>query len=335
MSWLGLDIGGANLKVADGYRFALLRPFALWREPKRLSEELGIVLEQAPSAERLAVTMSGELADCFSSKPQGVAAIVEAVVRAAEGRQVAIYGIDGDFVTVEQACRQPAQVASANWHALATLAARCAEGAGLLIDVGTTTTDIIRLVGGQPDHVGFTDTQRLLAGELVYSGVWRTPLAALVDTLPWRAAECPVARELFATTLDVYLTLGEIPEDGENNNTADGRPATRPAARARLARMICADGSDVTDADAEGFAAAVAARQRADLRDAAWRVVRCGQGSPQRIVVSGQGAFLARQIAQQAFPEAALVSLNDRLGAAVSVCAAAHAVAVLARERAC
>ncbi|MDH3719174.1 MAG: H4MPT-linked C1 transfer pathway protein, partial [Planctomycetota bacterium] len=58
-------------------------------------------------------------------------------------------------------------------------------------------------------------------------------------------------------------------------------------------------------------------------------------GSPQRIVISGQGEFLARQVAQQAFPDAAIVSLNNRLGAAVSVCAPAHAVAVLARERTC
>jgi probable H4MPT-linked C1 transfer pathway protein len=335
MSWLGLDIGGANLKVADGYQFARLRPFALWREPERLAEQLGIVLQQTLPARHLAVTMTGELADCYASKAQGVAAIVNAVVRAADGRQVAIYGSHGGFVTADQACRQPSLVASANWHALATLAARQAEGDGLLIDVGTTTTDIIRLIGGRPDPDGFTDTQRLLAGELVYSGVWRTPLAAIVDALPWRSAEYPVTRELFATTLDAYLTLGEIEEDSENTNTADGRPATRAAARARLARMICTDPTDFTDADAERFAGAVAARQRADLLQAVRRVADSRQALPQRIIVAGQGEFLGRQVAHQAFPHAAIVSLTDRLGTTISVCAPAHAVAVLAREQTC
>ncbi len=330
MNWLGLDIGGANLKFADSRRFAHLRPFALWREPARLSEELANVLQRAPQAEGLAVTMTGELADCFATKGQGVAAIVQAVVAVAEGRTVSIYGYGGRFLSTDQACRQPAQVASANWHALATLAAGWTEGDGLLIDVGSTTTDIIRLVDGRADEAGRTDTQRLLSGELVYSGVGRTPLAALAGGWPFRGAECPLAREFFATTQDVYLMLGEMAEQPENTHTADGRPATRAAAHARLARMICADASDVSVDEAAGFAASVAARQGAELREAVRRVVAAGRATPGQVVVSGQGEFLACQVAQAELPRAQIVSLAARLGPDVSVCAPAHAVAVLA-----
>ncbi|NIP85991.1 MAG: H4MPT-linked C1 transfer pathway protein [Planctomycetales bacterium] len=333
MDWLGLDIGGANLKVADGGQFARTRPFALWRQPQQLAAELQRLLQEAPACRQLAVTMTGELADCYASKAEGVVAIVEAAVRAAPSRQVAIYSHEGRFLSADQAVGQPDLVAAANWHALATFAARHVAADGLLIDVGSTTMDVVRLVEGRPAPAGRTDTQRLLAGELIYSGVGRTPLAMLVEVLPWRGAECPVARESFATTLDVYLMRGELAEESTNTDTADGRPATRAAAQARLARMICADPAEVTEADALGFADAVAARQRAALEQAVRRVAGRARGGPQQMVVSGQGEFLARQAAAQAFPQAGLVSLADRAGAAISLCAAAHAVAVLAEEQ--
>ena len=47
--------------------------------------------------------------------------------------------------------------------------------------------------------------------------------------------------ELFATTLDAYLVLDQVPEDAEDRDTADGRPATRPCAHARLSRMLGGD----------------------------------------------------------------------------------------------
>lgn len=39
MNWLALDIGGANLKVADGHGFAESYSFALWKDPNGLSQQ--------------------------------------------------------------------------------------------------------------------------------------------------------------------------------------------------------------------------------------------------------------------------------------------------------
>ncbi len=47
--------------------------------------------------------------------------------------------------------------------------------------------------------------------ELVYSGVRRTPLCAVAPAVPFRGGWCPLAAELFATTLDVRLLCGAIP----------------------------------------------------------------------------------------------------------------------------
>ncbi|HEY5311305.1 MAG TPA: tetrahydromethanopterin-linked C1 transfer pathway, partial [Pirellulales bacterium] len=98
MSWLALDVGGANLKVADGRGFGATVPFALWREPQRLAAALASLLRSAPPAERLAATMTGELADCFTTKAEGVRAIVAALEEIAAGRLLHIYRTDGRLV---------------------------------------------------------------------------------------------------------------------------------------------------------------------------------------------------------------------------------------------
>ena len=97
MSWLALDIGGANLKVADGVGYAESFPFALWRDSVRLAQELRTVIAQAPACDHLAVTMTGELADCFESKSEGVSFILDSVSEASDGRHTRVYLSDGRF----------------------------------------------------------------------------------------------------------------------------------------------------------------------------------------------------------------------------------------------
>src|SRR6185436_6442383 len=72
MKWLALDIGGANLKTADGQGYAQSYAFALWKDPNRLAQQIRTAISEAPPADHLAVTMTGELADCFESKAAGI-----------------------------------------------------------------------------------------------------------------------------------------------------------------------------------------------------------------------------------------------------------------------
>jgi len=335
---LALDVGGANLKLADGRGFARTKPFPLWRQPEQLAAALGSLLAEAPPAGRLAVTMTGELADCFATKRDGVRHILDAVEEAAAGRPLRVYATDGRFVSAQQARESPLDVAAANWHALARFAARFAgDGPALLIDIGSTTSDLVPIVAGRPAPRGTTDPERLLTGELVYTGVVRSPLCAIVSSLPWRGGECPVAQELFATSLDAYLTLGDLPErTGDlqkgDPQTADGRPATRAAAHRRLARAICADEEIFDGADARAAADALQRAQLARLGVAGRQVVAGLPAPPARCVVSGQGAFLARRLAARLCPAAEVVSLDEQLGPEASDAAAAHALAVVARE---
>ena len=233
MTILGLDVGGANLK-AHSQGVSISRPFATSRDSTGLAGALGELLTHLPPCDVVALTMTGELCDCYESKRQGVAAILDAVEAAAPDRTIRVWQTHGRFTDPITARHTWLQTAASNWYALATFAARYVpDGPALLIDIGSTTTDIVPLMDGKPIPRGRTDPARLRSFELIYKGSRRTPLCAL--TAGRHAAE------LFATTLDVYLIRGEIAEDPENRDTADGRPATKAHAHARIARMLGAD----------------------------------------------------------------------------------------------
>ncbi len=324
---IGLDIGGANLKAVHPCGQSALLPFPLWQKPDRLAAALDDLLCRLPPAEELAVTMTGELCDCFESKRQGVASILAAVESVARGRAVHVWLTDGRLVDLATVRRQPLLAAAGNWLALATWAGRLApSGPALLLDTGSTTSDIIPLVDGRPIPVGRTDPDRLRSGELVYTGATRTPLCALLGSAG--------AAELFATTLDVYLVLGDWPEQPNRSDTADGRPATRACAQARLARMFCADLESSTAGERLELAQRIAGRQTRLLAEAIRRVAARLPGLPRTVIVAGSGSFLAERAWREAGEtEERLIRLAEELGADRSVAACAYALAVLAAER--
>jgi probable H4MPT-linked C1 transfer pathway protein len=240
------------------------------------------------------------------------------------------------------------KVAAANWHALATLAGQYVpSGRGILLDVGSTTADIIPILEGLPVPTGKSDPERFDSGELVYTGVRRTPLCAIMG---WHGAA-----ELFATTHDVYLTLGQILEDPADCETADGRPATQAHARARLARMYGGDIETIAPQRIQQLAEWVHQEQLDRLSDclrrvrgrleampihrvspglAGWHEDDLDEAKPSRTdltyVVSGSGEFLARRVIETEPANAAVLALTDQLGPEISACAPAYAVAVLA-----
>jgi len=332
--FVALDIGGANLKAADGLGYARSLPFALWRTPELLAVELHSLIGEAPPCDQLAVTMTGELADCYATKAIGVRSILDAVESAAAGRSIVVYLTTGEWATLDEAREAPLLAAASNWRALATYANRFARSwPALLLDMGSTTADVVPLHESSPCPAGITDPERLVSGELVYTGVERTPVSAIVQRLPWRGETCPVASELFATSADAYLLLGEFPEDAQSGGTADGRPMTRPAAHTRMARMICADTTMFSEADAQAAASAVRDAQLAMLESAARNVAAHLGRPPQTLIFSGQGEFLLRRLAARLPWRCEVLSLTKELGADVSRCAPAHALAVLAREK--
>lgn len=333
--WLGVDVGGANLKAAHADGQAQSSSFAVWKEPDRLGEAITELASRFPPFDRVAATMTAELCDCYATKREGVLSITRALARAFDPRPVLYWGTDGRFHDVETIRGQPLLAAASNWVALATVAARLVGDApGLLIDVGGTTTDLIPLQGGRVVAQGRTDLERLRTGELVYAGVTRSPICALARELPFQGEPTGLAAELFATTKDVYLLLGDVPPNAADVSTADGLPATPDAALNRLARMVGADRETCSRADAEALAGAVDRVLTDRLVEAARRVCRATIGAPGAVVTGGEGEFLARRAASAFVGDGGVVqSLANLWGRNASDAACAYALVELVSDQ--
>ena len=322
---VGWDVGGVNLKAvalsADGGARPLVRPYEIWRAPAALESQLVEMSAELGGAPLHAVTMTAELSDCFATKREGVAAVLDAAVRAFPEGRVRVFGAGG-FVTPALAKREPLVVAGANWLASAVWLARELPAGGILLDVGSTTADVIPFGAGRVLARGSTDSARLLEGELVYTGTLRTPLGALLETAPLSGRECPVAAEHFAIVADAHLWLGAIEPAAYTCPTPDGRERTREGAAARIARMVCADRETLTDDDVTAIARRVADIQvkriaRALARVAERLATEPETGvqpveSPPRVFTAGSGDWLAEAAARRAGLPAE--PLGDRLG---------------------
>jgi probable H4MPT-linked C1 transfer pathway protein len=252
----GWDIGGAHLKVATatGGRLGTVAqiPCPLWQGVERLDAAVARARARVGAASLSAVTMTGEMTDLFRNREVGVRRLVEAAERLLPGEVLIYAGTEG-FLAPDRAVLCADRVASANWLASATFAAEAGAGAhrqGLFVDIGSTTTDLVPFRDGRVLAQAFTDQERLVAGELVYTGISRTPVFAIADQVPHRGRDHPLIPELFATMADVYRLCGALPADADQLPAADGQGKTEDDSARRLARTI---GCDVESAAIEAW----------------------------------------------------------------------------------
>lgn len=260
---IAVDIGGANLKFADeaGRRWAV--SFELWHRfadlKDRLSQHIG-------DCDTILVTMTGELADCFDTRRNGVSAIANAV----EGLNLKtfFYGIDGVFALSDQLIADPIRFAATNWHATANAWSNYVDEPTLVVDIGSTTTDLIRIGPHQVLETAVDDRGRLAGQSLVYVGDRRTPVCGLVDSLVDRGVAVACMNEFFSTMDDVRLLLGYVVEDPRSNDTANAMPRTIYGAATRILRMIGSDLDDRSVKDAIELARQVHAAAEQRIADA-------------------------------------------------------------------
>jgi hypothetical protein len=269
--------------------------------------------------------MTAELSQMFRTKREGVAFVIDAVTAAFPSSTARVFAVDGRFVEVAEARSRPLAVAAANWAATAALVARQYRDA-VLIDIGTTTADVIPIVGGVVVVRGRTDPDRLASGELVYTGALRTPAEAIASHVLVDGERVGVSAEGFALAGDVHLWRGDLAPADYTVPTPDSRPATREFAGERLARVICADRDMVDDVGVSAIADAIAEAQIDRVAEAI-RGVCARHASLRTAVVTGLGAFIAKAAACRVGLSVAL--LADHLGADAARYAPAAAVALL------
>ena len=300
---IGWDLGGANVKVAcvdDGFvTQAAQIPCPLIADRGKFDAAVAAALPLIPSLALHAVTMTGELSDVFGDRQEGVAYLVDLMQKVAAGQMLGIYAGDAGFLSSEDAKRRVAEVASANWHATAAVTARLHADA-LLVDIGTTTTDLIPIKSGAVASRGFTDAERLTEGEFVYTGVVRTPVMAIAQTAPFSGRVQRIAAERFATMADVLRLTGELPDDADPYPSADQRGKSEAESAARLARMLGRDASEADLADWVALARHLAGCQLTLIEEAA-RAVSAREALPAEapVVGAGCGHFMARQLAKR------------------------------------
>ena len=319
---LAVDIGGANTKAArlDGPSLRTVsRPYEIWRERDALSAVLREVAAEAGPAFAVAITMTAELSDAFRTKREGVAFVLDAAEDAFGDRPLSVLTAAGDLVSMTAARARPWDVAAANWVATA-LAVAGEHPDALLIDVGSTTTDIVPIAAGRVAAAGHNDLERLLAGELVYTGALRTNLAAIARRVPVRGGWCPVSSEYFAISGDVHLVLGDLANEAYDCPTPDGRPATAAYARERIARLVCADVEQLDASEVDAIAAFLRDEQLRQIEDAARRVGRALRPEAP-LVAAGSGAFLAREVASRLGRAVAPAPWGEELGPAAALAA--------------
>jgi probable H4MPT-linked C1 transfer pathway protein len=295
-----VDIGGANTKAAwlhEGTLRTVSRPFEVWRDRDALAAVLREVAGEvaARPADAVAITMTAELSDAFRTKREGVGFVLDAAQAALGDGALSVLTTTGELIGVEEARARPWDVAAANWVATA-LAVAEAHPDALLIDVGSTTADVVPIVDGRVAASALDDLGRLLAGELVYTGVLRTNLAAIAPRVPVRGGWCPVSSEYFAISADVHVVLGHLAPEAYDCPTPDGRPTTAAFARERIARLVCSDVEQLDTAEIDAIAAYLHGEQLRALEEAARRVQRTlAPDAP--VVLVGSGAFLGREVA--------------------------------------
>ena len=308
-SIIGWDIGGVNVKAVriewQNQRItshhAVVRPFEIWRDPdnlidviRQIGEELGL---QGPLP--MAVTMTAELSDVFRTKRDGVIYVLRAIAQAFGKPSIYSFSLQEKFLGLDEALGMPLLCAATNWLASALFIAENHPDS-ILMDIGSTTTDIIPIKGGKPISQGRTDTQRLISGELVYTGVLRTNPNTIADHVPVKGRRCRVAAEQFASMADVYLILNKITPDEYTCPSADGKGKTVSAAQDRLSRLVCSDSELMGAEEIAKLAAYLWEKQLHQVMEATMQVLSGLPGSSKfALAAAGTGGFLAKEVAMR------------------------------------
>jgi len=296
---IGIDIGGANTKVASTSGTARSFYLPLWRENdlagllKRVKDEF--------RPERVGIVITGELADAFASKKEGVCSIASTVNSVFTNP--CYLNILGQF-TPAIAERDAHLYAASNWTASTAFLAKSSQDC-IFADVGSTTCDVIPIKNGKPLALT-TDFERLREHELIYTGVLRTNIATLMRFVNLSGNKYRLCSELFTITADAHRILGNIDKSDYTCDTPDSQSRNLEACYRRISRILLCDVSELGRENAHEVARQVERTQINDLADAL--AFQARKFELHTVVGAGLGEFLIAKAALKAKLECRLLS---------------------------
>ena len=334
---LGLDVGGAHtdaalVRVRDGElevektKREYLPMWKRWGRRRLHRFVKRVVSRYRPDL--IGLTMSGELADVFETRREGVEYIVDLVASSARV-PVRVVTSSGDAIEPEECLDAWREVASANWRATAELLSELHQGSYLFSDLGSTTLDLIPIVDGEVRAKGRTDLERLRAGELVYLGALRTPIGFLLREVEIDGSVVPVSYEYFSIIADALVLLELISEDEYTPETPDGRGKSPEDCARRLARVVC---SDLEELGWDGVMQVARSAYRVLMgRLLKHLKFKLREYDLDRVVGAGAGEFLLRSACNRLGVE--FESFDDVFGAGSEVAPAVGAAYLAYRRR--
>ena len=248
MKIAGFDIGGANTDVAiidfnnSGEINNIEVDFKylpMWIKNNELDNAFKSLLGSSLSEiDAVGISMTAELVDAYETKKDGVLDVASKVLD--------VFNVPVGFVSINgiidypELLKNPGSVAAANWIATSKIASKISDEC-IMIDIGSTTTDIIPIKRGKECAKGRLDLERLATGELVYTGTLRTNLAAIVNKVPIHDQWFRVSSELFSITADIHTVLGNIKMEDYSCDTPDSAGKSKSECMRRISRLVCGD----------------------------------------------------------------------------------------------
>ena len=314
---LGIDIGGANTKIAfleysnNKIRNLETRSkyFPIWKMPKNLSKII-VKLSKPFKTEYIGLTLTAELSDVFPNKRTGVSFVLKSAAKVFGQKKIRVINVDGDLLSFKQALKAPLSVAAANWQATVEIAKEAMPD-GILVDVGSTTTDIIPIKAGKA-ICHKTDFERLSNNELVYTGLLRTNVSSIVDRIILDGKYFNIAAEYFAIAADVHLILGKISPKDYSCDTPDAREKTKKAALRRLAKVVCADLDQLTESQVIQIANFIYQQQVYKIAEAISAIKLRERFS--KVMVTGVGKDALGKIAAEKANISEILDMADLIG---------------------
>ncbi len=342
---IGFDIGGANIKAAwistrkskvEDAKVAV-EYFPIWKNHDKLADTL-LRIEESFCRDRfdgIGLTMTAELSDAYPTKREGINHIMSSAKQAFGSVSIYVLNVDAELLSIDEAKKEPLKVASANWAATGWMVAQHQKSC-IVVDVGSTSTSIVPIVDGQISAKGKTDLDKLICGELVYTGGLRTNVTAIVNSIPIKNHLAKVSSELFALSGDVHLVLNHISIKDYTSETADGRGKTKKEALARLARVICADIEMLTEQEITEMAQYISDRQIHQVAEGLNQVfsrVKSLTSKKVPVVITGLGKeFIAKKAAQSIGVDE-IVDLGDLMHGSAVLASPAVGVALMVASK--
>ncbi len=293
MKIIGWDIGGAHIKAIkidfkkkNVKKEQIYSP--VWKNISYLKKSIKLLKKKLGKSDFHAVTMTAELSDIFFNRYVGTKYIINLTSKLFSKNNVYFYNYKKNFLKKKNAIKETSSINSMNWHASANLLSKYISNC-LLIDIGSTTTDIIPIKNGKIVSKGSNDSKRLKNKELLYLGALRTPITALEK-------HKNIIYEDFSNVADIYRILGKIPKKLDKIPTQDNKKKDKHSSARRLARVY---GQDYRKKDFKKWkkiSSLLEKKQKKILKENINKIKRIFFKKKVKIVGAGIGKFLIKNL---------------------------------------